>query len=129
MDRPLANPRVILTDVEVGETVRITLDIRGREYVGQAEITDDGIEVAAARATLQALDALTPTAATFELNWLHETEPDDLGTVLEVVVTLTVAGASIRHVGAALVRGDLPTTAARAVLDALNRRLEIMQLV
>lgn len=120
---------MILTDVDVGSTARVTLDVRGREYVGEADIAEDGAEAAVARATLRALDALTPTAVRFQMDWLHETEPDDLGTVVEVVVTLNVAGASFSHVGAALVRGDLATTAARAVLDAVNRRLEIMEIV
>lgn len=131
MSEPAVNARVVLADVEIGGAVRVTLDVQGREYVGEVEVTDDGVEATAARATLAALDVLTPAAVSFELNRVHVSGPEgDLGVgLLEVVVTLTVAGAPMHYVGAALVRDDLPSTAARAVLHALNRRLGIMEIV
>lgn len=105
--------------------VSITLGWHNEEHVGTAS----GPAASSARlrligeATLDALEAVYPTLPPLALDSIGESAIGMRTVVVAVVV------ASLEHhreelaVGAALSPGDLTETAARAVLDALNRRL------
>lgn len=120
--------RPVLVDVAGSGPVRVTVRLRDHEEVGEAD--GQAPADAAAVATLRALDALTPEAVTFGLEWCGAIQPDDDSPpVLLVLAKLTIAGVPMRQSGTAIVRdGDVAVAAAQAALDALNRRLEIMEL-
>jgi hypothetical protein len=107
-------------------TVHVTLGWQSQEYVGSAY----GPAAASARlrlvgeATLHALEALYPSGPPLALDAIG---PAGMG-MRTVVIAVVVSSVAVRGeevaVGAALSQGgDLPETAVRAVLDALNRRL------
>lgn len=126
-DRP-----VLREVVEQPGTVRVALEVGGRTFVGVGDVAGDGTEpvvAAAARAALDALEQATPGAVALRLDWSMIVEPEGvLPPVVVVLVTATIAGVPLRVTGSVLLR-DQPTWAgARAALQALNRRLEIMAL-
>lgn len=116
-----------LLAVEGGDVTRVTLRLAGTVGVGEAAVTAGERGPAGARAALEALDAVTPAAARFRLDWCGQVEPGSgLPAIMVVLVTLEVAGVAMRYAGAVTVSGDPETVAAQAALDALNRRLEIL---
>ena len=128
---PQEPSRVSLVDVVGRDTIRVSLERDGRVVVGEAHVGDaGGLAEAGARAALAAVETLTPGAVTFGLDWcgVVPTAPE-LPEVVLVLVGLEVAGVPMRYAGAVTVDTDaLPEVGARAALDALNRRLEIMQI-
>lgn len=119
-DRPVLRS----VDVELGDlvTVSVILDINGEEYLGQATGSID--QSARARvvgeATLRSLEAGTGSIR-FELAAVGTSRLE--GATIALVQVVEV-GRSDAHVGSALIRqGDTVLATARAVLDALNRRL------
>lgn len=121
--------RITLVDVVGRDPVMVTLERDDQRVVGEGAAGKGGEAEAAARATLEAVDALTPPAVTFALDWCGVVESaPDLPPLLVVVVALDVTGVPMRYAGAVIIDADpLASAAAEAVLDALNRRLEIMQ--
>lgn len=117
--------RPILTSVSGHDTVRVVLEYGDRQGVGECDVTGGERQVAAATATLRALDALTPATVELQLGWCEVVEPG-AGRPSAVVVqaTVTVSGVPTQLAGAALVHHDAQVAAVRAALDALNRRLE-----
>lgn len=105
--------------------VFVTLGWHNEEHVGTAS----GPSAGSARlrlvgeATLNALEAVYPTLPPLALDSIGESSVG----MRRVVVAVVVASLENHHeelaVGAALSPGDLIETAARAILDALNRRL------
>lgn len=126
---PFETIRPLLVSVDGDDTVRVALE-HGRELfvaevaVGDGE--DDGRGAAAGRATVDALGQLTPAAVSFSLDWCRVVATgDELPDLVTVLVGVDVAGAAMRYAGAVVVSGDVAEAAAKAVLDALNRRLGV----
>lgn len=126
--------RPLLVDVAGAEgPVRVTLEIRDRRYVGESPLAGDGappaLVTAAARATLDGLEQATPDAVTLRLEWSDVLRPEGhLPPLAVVLCTITVADVPLRAPGSALLRDKPLWAGARAVLQGLNRRLEIMGL-
>jgi len=118
--RPAADEeRPLLTRV-AGDEVEVEVEVewRGRRAVGAGGVGQEE-PVAAARATLAALDELSPGLG-LRLRWLGTTVPGgDAPSFASVVVVARDAD----HVGSAIVRSDPRVAVARAVLAALNRTL------
>jgi hypothetical protein len=128
-DMPFESIRPLLVSVDGAEVVRVALEYRSELFVGESPADEDGAAVraaAAARATTSALGQLTPTAVTFAVEWsaVVATEPE-LPALAVVMVGVDVAGATMRYAGAVAVTDDAAAAAAKAVLDALNRRLGV----
>ena len=116
-------PRVVIESVETDGTTRVRL--RRGDDVAEARTRPDERELAAvAHATLSALDELTPSAISVSLDEFHRIE--GRREVLVVLLTVRVAGVALPHVGSAIVGGDPELAMVRAILHALNRRLEIL---
>jgi hypothetical protein len=121
--------RPVLVAVSGRDIVRVTLEHRGRQYIGESRVTEErGRLAASAAATLQALEALTPRGVDFRLDWCGVVDPGG-GVAAAVVVfaTVTVAGVPMPQTGAAVIHQDVQVAAVRAALDAMNRRLDIMR--
>lgn len=120
--------RVQLLDVVGTDTVRVSLALGERRVVGEAAVsTGSSVPEAAAKATLQALEELTPDAVQLDLHWCGVTTPaPGLPEIVTVLVGVDIAGVPMRYPGAVVVRDDVGWAAASSVLKALNRRLEIM---
>lgn len=123
-DRPvLRSVDVALDDVV---TVSVVLEAEGQQHHGRAEGSVDTTARArvVGEATLRALESLTGTAK-FELVAVGTSTLDDVTIALAQV---TETGKSEVYVGSALIRrGDSVLATARAVLDALNRRLSLIR--
>ena len=122
-DRPILKK----VDVELGDlvTVTVALEANGVAYQGRAQGVID--ESARARvvgeATLRALAALIGSDH-FELAAVGTSRLEDVTIALVQVVESDLDNT---FVGSAMVRrGDTVLATARAVLDALNRRLALL---
>ncbi|CAN5866816.1 hypothetical protein BH23ACT5_BH23ACT5_04850 [soil metagenome] len=123
-DRPVLRS----VDVDLGElaTVSVILEAEGVEHLGQAEGSVDPSARArvVGEATLRALESVTGSSISFDLTAIGTSSLDGM----------TIALAQVReqartdvYVGSALIRqGDSVLATARAVLDALNRRLTLI---
>lgn len=129
-----AERRPLLVEVvEHAPTVRITLEVGGQRFVGVDTVEpggDDGsLAAGGARAALDALAQATPGAVDLRLDWCEIAVPGGrLPRLAVVLVTATIAGVPLQASGSVLVRDRPDWAGARAVLQALNRRLEIMSL-
>lgn len=124
MDTGPAAPRVVIDSVETDETTT-RVRLRRGERVAEARTRDDERDLTAvAHATLSALDELTPSAVTLALEECHHVEGER--EVLVVLVAVGVGGLALPHVGSAVVGADPPLAMVKAVLHALNRRLEVL---
>ena len=105
--------------------VHVTLGSQSEEHVGTAS----GPAAASARlrlvgeATLSALEAVYPSLPPLAIDSIGEASVGMRTVVVAVIVASFDNQREELAVGAALSPGDLTETAARAVLDALNRRL------
>lgn len=128
-----AGDRPALLDVGTDEghasrRVVVTLRHRGQrvETAEQATDTAHGAERAAARATVAALRALLPpSVAELHLDWIDVLEgpTPNRPHVVHCAIALRTASGEDLLVGSAVVRdGARADAAARAVLDAVNRR-------
>lgn len=124
---PPPTTRLHLAEVRSGDPVGVVLTLGERAEAGYGERTSELI-AAPALATLAAIEAFTPTAVSVELEWSDVISPAvDLPPIAVVMVRIEVAGVAMRYAGSVVVRDDrLDEAAARSVLQALNRRLEIM---
>jgi hypothetical protein len=121
---PTREPRARLVDLRMAMNSHATAEVRihweGRELkgLGRGRASPAGRLYAAALATADAMKPLLETD--LEVRGLYETETDSSEKLL--VVSLSVAGEQL--VGAVLRGpGQDDTSGARAVLDAVNRRL------
>lgn len=127
--------RPLLVDIAGAEgPVRVTLEVRDRRYVGEATLEGEdaappALVTVAARATLDGLEQAAPEAVTLRLEWSDVLHPEGgLPPLAVVLCTLTVAEVPLRAPGSALLRDKPLWAGARAVLQGLNRRLEILGL-
>lgn len=124
-DRPVLQA----VDVHLEDVVSVTvvLSSDGQEFTGEAEGAIDASSRArvVGEATLRALESMTGEAK-FELSAVGTSTLDDVTIAL---VQVEEPGRPENYVGSALIRhGDVVLATARAVLDALNRRLAFLQL-
>lgn len=123
-DRPVLRS----VDVDLGDvvTVSVALESDGRRHLGQAEGATDTSARArvVGEATLRALEAMTGQAK-FELAAVGTSTLDEVTIAL---VQVKEVGEEDLYVGSAMIRrGDAVLATARAVLDALNRRLALIR--
>ena len=115
-------------DVDLGDVVTVTVDLDadGSRHRGQAEGAIDTTARArvVGEATLRALESVIGTGK-FELAAVGTSTLDEITIAL---VQVNEAGTADAYVGSALIRrGDVVLATARAVLDALNRRLSLIR--
>ena len=118
-------PRIELLSARMTDDARVRLRLGTRVVEGHGPEDDSSLD-AIAEATLEALAQLVPRAVRFRLKRLHLI--DDDFPVAVAVITFSVGGVANAHVGSALVDGDRGLAVAKAVLVALNRRLEVLGL-
>ncbi|MFP3913818.1 MAG: hypothetical protein ACLFWM_03015 [Actinomycetota bacterium] len=124
-DRPVL--RAVDVHLEDVVSVTVVLASAGREHKGEAQGAIDAASRArvVGEATLRALEAMTGLAK-FELSAVGTSTLD---TVTIALVQVEEPARDEHYVGSALIRhGDVVLATARAVLDALNRRLAALQL-
>lgn len=124
-DRPVL--RAVDVHLEDVVSVTVVLSSGGREHRGEAEGAIDSASRArvVGEATLRALEAMTGVAK-FDLTAVGTSTLEDVTIAL---VQVEEPGQEEQYVGSALIRrGDVVLATARAVLDALNRRLAFLQL-
>lgn len=122
-DRPVLRS----VDVELGDhvAVSVVLEAEGKEHHGRAEGAADRAlrPRVVGEATLRALESVTGSAR-FELSAVGTSTIDGVTIAL---VQVAEPGRPDVYVGSALIRrGDTVLATARAVLDALNRRLTLI---
>ena len=111
---------------ELDTAITVLLQWRGRSLSGWASGLSSPRQTPriVAEATVAALREVVPSTARVQLEWA---EVVDVGGarpgIVQAAVTLLTREGEVTHVGSALVRGDVRETAARATLDAVNRRL------
>lgn len=123
-DRPVLQS----VDVELGDTVLVSvvLESDAVEHLGQAEGSVDSTARArvVGEATLRALESILGEAK-FALAAVGTSTLDEATIAL---VQVREVGRDEVYVGSALIRrGDAVLATARAVLDALNRRLALIR--
>ena len=105
--------------------VLVTLGWQNEEHVGTAT----GPSAASARlrlvgeATLKALEGVYPTLPPLAIDSIGESSVGMRTVVIAIVIASVENHREELAVGAVLSQGDATETSARAVLDALNRRL------
>lgn len=119
--------RVELVSAGLGTSVSVSLGLDGRSYEGGAEgtSTPGSLHRSVAGATLRAVEAVVDGSVRFDVEHVEiaTTGPDR--TALVVVMLVTDRGTQ-RLSGASVVREDVRQAVIRAVLAAVNRRLEPM---
>ncbi len=123
-DRPVLRSVDVALDEVV--TVSVVLDAHGQRHHGRAEGSVDATARArvVGEAVLRALESVTGDGK-FELVAVGTSTLDDVTIALAQV---SETGRPDVYVGSALIRrGDSVLATARAVLDALNRRLSLIR--
>jgi hypothetical protein len=117
--------RVQLVSAGLTTSVTVSLGLDGRTYDGHAEGTASAgsLNRSVAAATLRAVESVVGGSVKFDVEHLEiaTTGPDRTALV---VVTLVTGRAAQRLSGASVVREDVRQAVIRAVLAAVNRRLE-----
>jgi hypothetical protein len=105
----------------------VALALDGRSYEGSAEgtTTSGSLHRSVAGATLRAVEAVVGGAARFDVEHVEIAMTGTDRTAL-AVVTMVTGRATQRLSGASVVREDVRQAVIRAVLAAVNRRLEPM---
>jgi len=106
--------------------VTVTLSWEDEEFSGQAigAIGDSALPRLVGEATLHAIEKVAHDAITLDLSAVATQE---LGDVRIALAQVDITNLSERFVGSALIRDDDPSLATvRAVLDALNRRISLL---
>ncbi len=116
---------VQLVSAGLGTSVTVTLGLDGRSLEGQAEgvSTQSGLLRSVATATVRAIEAITDATLRFEVEHVEVARTGTDQTAL-VVITMLTGRSSQRLSGASVVREDPREAVIRAVLAALNRRME-----
>jgi hypothetical protein len=121
LDRPILTA-IDQHILEREATVQVTLFADGREYVGEATGDSEAPHRTrlVAEATLRAIELITAPGKSFDLVAVGSS---DMGG-FKVALAQIRQDANTELIGSALVReGDPASATAKAVLDALNRRL------
>jgi hypothetical protein len=121
--------RPMLVEVGGNEVTRVVIRFGEGTFVGEADVARaGGPGPAAAVAAAQAVESATPSTVTLTVPWSQVVDtPEGHPDVYLALVDVFVAGVRMQHTGAVQVKQHVAVAAARAVLDAVNRRLEIMQ--
>lgn len=119
--------RVQLVSAGLGTSVAVSLGLDGRSVEGAAEgtSTTGSLLRSVATATLRAIEKIVATEARFDVEHVEIATTGSDRTAL-VVVTMVTGRATQRLSGASVVREDIRQAVIRAVLAAVNRRLEPM---
>lgn len=129
MARPgrLVIERVELVSAGLGTSVSVSLGLDGRSVEGAAEGTAStgSLLRSVASATLRAVEKVVDGEARFDVEHVEVATTGPDRTAL-VVVTMVTGRATQRLSGASVVREDIRQAVIRAVLAAVNRRLEPM---
>ena len=129
MARPgrLTIQRVQMLTANLGVEATVQLGLEGTIYEGRAEgaATVTSVHRSVATATLRAVESVVDGRARFEVEHLEVAISGRDRTALVVVTMLTGRG-NERLSGASVVREDVRQAVIRAVLAAVNRRLEPM---
>ena len=129
MARPgrLTIRRVQMMTAGLGVVATVQLGLEGGVYEGTAEgaATVTSVHRSVAIATLRAVESVVDGRARFEVEHL-EVAISGLDRTALVVITMLTGRASERLSGASVVREDIRQAVVRAVLAAVNRRLEPM---
>ncbi len=129
MARPgrLTIRRVQMMTAGLGVVATVQLGLEGTVYEGTAEgaATVTSVHRSVAIATLRAVESVVDGRARFEVEHL-EVAISGLDRTALVVITMLTGRASERLSGASVVREDIRQAVVRAVLAAVNRRLEPM---
>ena len=120
-----SQPRIELLSARTTDSASVRLRHGARVVEGHGPEGDGSLEALGA-AALEALAQLVPRAVRFRLKRIHLIEDDD--PVAVAVIAFSVGGVANTHVGSAIVDGDRGLAVAKAVLVALNRRLEVLGL-
>ncbi|MCY7373163.1 MAG: hypothetical protein LH461_05620 [Spirochaetaceae bacterium] len=117
--------RVALVSAGLGTTVSVSLGLDGQSYEGSAEGTSTAgsLHRSVAGATLRAVEAVVDGSVRFDVEHVEiaTTGPDRTALV---VLTMVTERATQRLSGASVVREDVRQAVIRAVLAAVNRRVE-----
>jgi hypothetical protein len=121
----LSIERVQLVSAGLGTAVTVTLALDGRSLDGEAEgaATQTGLLRSVAAATLRAVEQITDGSVRFEVEHVEIARAGADQTAL-VVITMLTGRSTERLSGASVVREDTREAVIRAVLAALNRRME-----
>jgi hypothetical protein len=116
---------VQLVSAGLGATVSVTLGLDGLSFEGAAEgaATQTGLLRSVASATLRSVERITDGSARFEVEHVEIARTGTDQTAL-VVITMVTGRSTQRLSGASVVREDARQAVIRAVLAALNRRIE-----
>jgi hypothetical protein len=129
MARPgrLTIQRVQMMTAGLGVVATVQLGLEGAVYEGTAEgaATVTSVHRSVAIATLRAVESVVDGRARFEVEHL-EVAISGLDRTALVVITMLTGQANERLSGASVVREDIRQAVVRAVLAAVNRRLEPM---
>jgi hypothetical protein len=122
--RPIIS-RMQLISSGLDVTAAVSLSYRDGTVRGESTgtATQSGVQRAVATASLRAVEALIGSTARFELEHVDVTRSGRDRTAL-VSVTMVSGSGTDRLTGSAVVREDARQAVIRAVLDAVNRRLE-----
>lgn len=129
MARPgrLVIERVALVSAGLGTSVSVSLALDGETFEGNAEgtSTPGSLHRSVAGATLRAVEAVVEGSVRFDVEHVEiaATGPDRTALV---VLTMVTDRATQRLSGASVVREDARQAVIRAVLAAVNRRVEPM---
>jgi hypothetical protein len=117
--------RVQLVSAGLGVSVSVTLGYEGRTVTGEAEgaASQTGVHRSVAAATLRAVESVVGDNARFEVEHVELAKTGMDQTAL-VVVTMVTGRSTQRLSGSSVVREDTRQAMIRAVLAAVNRRME-----
>jgi hypothetical protein len=119
--------RVQLVSAGLGTSVTVVLGLDGRSFEGSAEgtTTSGSLHRSVAGATLRAVEGVVGGSVRFDVEHVEIATTGTDRTAL-AVVTMVTGRATQRLSGASVVREDVRQAVIRAVLAAVNRRLEPM---
>jgi hypothetical protein len=119
----ISRMQLVSSGLDVSATVSLTFQDRVVRGESTGTATQSGVQRAVASATLHAIEQLISSEARFELDHVEVTASGRDRTAL-VSVTMVSGAGTDRLTGSAMVREDARQAVIRAVLDAVNRRLE-----
>jgi hypothetical protein len=119
----ISRMQLVSSGLDVSASVSLTYQERVVRGESTGTATQSGVQRAVAAASLHAVEQLIGSQARFELEHVEVTASGRDRTAL-VSVTMVSGAGTDRLTGSAMVREDARQAVIRAVLDAVNRRLE-----